>query len=80
MSQLKFARLVGTSRQMLDKWEKGDCKPGIDSLLKIINACRVPVCYFFTENDDIQNLLAEQILVEKQVNRRKKKLSHREDI
>jgi len=51
MSQLEFARLVGTSRQMLDKWEKGDCKPGMDSLLKISNACRVPVSHFFNEND-----------------------------
>jgi len=51
MSQLQFARLVGTSRQMLDKWEKGDCKPGMDSLLKISNACNVPVSHFFNQND-----------------------------
>ena len=51
MSQLQFARLVGTSRQMLDKWEKGDCKPGMDSLLKISNACAVPVSHFFNEID-----------------------------
>ena len=47
MSQLQFARAAGTSRQMLDKWEKGDCNPGIESLLKIINAFDVPISYFF---------------------------------
>ena len=51
MTQLQFARLVGTSRQMLDKWEQGDCKPGIDSLLKISNACEVTPEHFFVEND-----------------------------
>lgn len=51
MTQLEFARLVGTSRQMLAMWENGDCKPGMDSLLKISNACGVSVSHFFNETE-----------------------------
>jgi transcriptional regulator with XRE-family HTH domain len=51
MSQQAFARAIGTSRQMLDRWEKGDCMPGVGSLTKICRAFGITIDFFFTEND-----------------------------
>jgi len=51
LSQLSFARMVGTSKQMLDKWEKGDCTPNVGSLLKICRTFDLTIDYFFVYND-----------------------------
>ena len=51
MTQLEFARLVGTSRQVLAMWENGDGMPSMESLIKISNATGTAISHFFNEND-----------------------------
>jgi transcriptional regulator with XRE-family HTH domain len=51
MTQTTFARRIGTSRQLLDKWEKGDGIPSVGSLLKICRAFGISAGYFFVHDD-----------------------------
>jgi len=47
LTQLDFARKIGTSRVTVGKWESGDGKPSLDLLVKISEAFHVPVSFFF---------------------------------
>lgn len=47
LTQLEFARRIGTSRQLVGLWESGDVKPGTDYIVKMSKSFKVPVSYFF---------------------------------
>jgi transcriptional regulator with XRE-family HTH domain len=47
LTQLEFARKIGTSRQVVGLWESGDTKPSLDLLENIGRECKVPIGYFF---------------------------------
>lgn len=51
LSQLDFGRKVGTSRQMVQRWEQGDCIPQVETLCDICKAFGMEMDYFFTQND-----------------------------
>jgi transcriptional regulator with XRE-family HTH domain len=51
MTQLEFARLVGTSRQVLAMWENGDGMPSMESLIRVSNATGTPISHFFNESE-----------------------------
>jgi transcriptional regulator with XRE-family HTH domain len=46
-TQEKLAQAVGVSFQMIQKYEKGDCRVGASRLLQIARALDVPVAWFF---------------------------------
>lgn len=48
-SQEKLGEAVGVSFQMIQKYERGDCRVGASRLMKIANALNVPVSWFFEE-------------------------------
>jgi len=47
LTQLEFARRIGTSRNVIGNWEAGDSKPGADMLDKISREFLVSVSFFF---------------------------------
>ena len=51
LSQLEFARILGTSRQMVQRWESGDCVPQVDTLCRISDVFHLDVDFFFNQND-----------------------------
>lgn len=51
LSQLEFARKIGTSRQMVQRWENGDCIPQVHTLCHIIDVFKIDMEYFFDQND-----------------------------
>lgn len=50
MSQEKLANKIGVSKQMVSKYEKQESLPSSDILIKLANALKVKVDYFFTPN------------------------------
>ena len=46
-TQGKLAEAVGVSFQMVQKYEKGDCRVGASRLLQVARALQVPVAWFF---------------------------------
>lgn len=47
MSQEKLGDAIGVSFQMVQKYERGDCRVGASRLMKIAQALQVSVAYFF---------------------------------
>jgi transcriptional regulator with XRE-family HTH domain len=47
MSQEKLGSAIGVSFQMVQKYERGDCRVGASRLMKIAQALQVPVAFFF---------------------------------
>ena len=47
MSQERLGDSIGVSFQMVQKYERGDCRVGASRLMKISSALGVPVSYFF---------------------------------
>jgi transcriptional regulator with XRE-family HTH domain len=47
MSQERLGEAIGVSFQMVQKYERGDCRVGASRLLKISSALNVPVAFFF---------------------------------
>lgn len=47
MSQERLGEAIGVSFQMVQKYERGDCRVGASRLMKISNALSVPVSFFF---------------------------------
>lgn len=50
-SQEKLGEAVGVSFQMIQKYERGDCRVGASRLMKIATALNIPVSWFFEEFD-----------------------------
>jgi Zn-dependent peptidase ImmA (M78 family)/DNA-binding XRE family transcriptional regulator len=50
MSQQDLADLVGISKQMISKYEKGESIPSSPSLIKLAKSLKVKVDYFFSSN------------------------------
>ncbi len=46
-TQGKLADAVGVSFQMVQKYEKGDCRVGASRLVQVARAMQVPVAWFF---------------------------------
>lgn len=49
MTQEQFAAAVGTSRFMVNRWEAGVHRPGLDSLVKIAKVAGRPIGEFIEE-------------------------------
>lgn len=47
MSQERLGEAIGVSFQMVQKYERGDCRVGASRLMKIANAMGVQVAFFF---------------------------------
>lgn len=47
MSQERLGEAIGVSFQMVQKYERGDCRVGASRLMKISSALSVPVSFFF---------------------------------
>lgn len=47
MSQERLGEAIGVSFQMVQKYERGDCRVGASRLMKISSALNVPVSFFF---------------------------------
>lgn len=47
MSQERLGDAIGVSFQMVQKYERGDCRVGASRLMKISSALGVPVSFFF---------------------------------
>jgi DNA-binding XRE family transcriptional regulator len=47
LTQLEFARKIGTSRQVVGLWESGDTKPSLDYLVTMGREFQLPIGYFF---------------------------------
>lgn len=47
LSQEKLGEAIGVSFQMVQKYERGDCRVGASRLMKISDALNVPVSFFF---------------------------------
>lgn len=47
MSQERLGESIGVSFQMVQKYERGDCRVGASRLMKISSALGVPVAFFF---------------------------------
>ncbi|PZP40496.1 MAG: transcriptional regulator [Pseudomonas fluorescens] len=47
MSQERLGEAIGVSFQMVQKYERGDCRVGASRLMKISSALSVPVAFFF---------------------------------
>lgn len=47
MSQERLGDAIGVSFQMVQKYERGDCRVGASRLMKIAAALGVPVSFFF---------------------------------
>ena len=47
MSQDRLGESIGVSFQMVQKYERGDCRVGASRLMKISSALNVPVAFFF---------------------------------
>lgn len=47
LSQEKLGNAIGVSFQMVQKYERGDCRVGASRLMKIAQALSVPVAFFF---------------------------------
>lgn len=47
LSQEKLGDAIGVSFQMVQKYERGDCRVGASRLMKISQALQVPVAFFF---------------------------------
>jgi transcriptional regulator with XRE-family HTH domain len=47
MSQERLGEAIGVSFQMVQKYERGDCRVGASRLMKISGALNVPVSFFF---------------------------------
>jgi len=47
MSQERLGEAIGVSFQMVQKYERGDCRVGASRLMKISQALGVPVAFFF---------------------------------
>lgn len=47
MSQERLGDSIGVSFQMVQKYERGDCRVGASRLMKISSALSVPVAFFF---------------------------------
>lgn len=47
LSQEKLGEAVGVSFQMIQKYERGDCRVGASRLMKISQTMQVPVAWFF---------------------------------
>ena len=54
LNVLQFARLLGTSRQIVFSWEAGDTMPNLASLTNICNKTNTPESYFFVEMPSLQ--------------------------
>jgi transcriptional regulator with XRE-family HTH domain len=49
MSQERLGDAIGVSFQMVQKYERGDCRVGASRLMKISAALGVPVAFFFEQ-------------------------------
>ncbi|RYG60653.1 MAG: XRE family transcriptional regulator [Alphaproteobacteria bacterium] len=47
MSQERLGEAIGVSFQMVQKYERGDCRVGASRLMKISGALNVPIAFFF---------------------------------
>jgi transcriptional regulator with XRE-family HTH domain len=47
MSQERLGDSIGVSFQMVQKYERGDCRVGASRLMKIASSLNVPVAFFF---------------------------------
>ena len=52
MNQTEFAKLLGTSKQVISRYEKGENTPKITTVVKYASILDVPLSYF--TNDDIE--------------------------
>ena len=50
ISQEQLAVMAGTSQTQLSQWERGEVKPGQDSLMKVCNALKTPPRFFFVQD------------------------------
>jgi transcriptional regulator with XRE-family HTH domain len=49
LTQLEFARKLNSSRQMVQRWESGDCDPQAETISMICNVFAVGVEFLFSE-------------------------------
>jgi len=50
LSQLDFARRIRTSRQMVQRWESGDCAPQADTIGVMCDTFNLSTDWFFTQS------------------------------
>jgi len=50
LSQLDFARRIGTSRQMVQRWESGDCDPQADTIGVMCDTFKLSPDWFFVQD------------------------------
>lgn len=66
LSQEKLGEAVGVSFQMIQKYERGDCRVGASRLMKIAQTMQVPVAWFF-EGQDVPALAKMALAEDKNV-------------
>lgn len=54
MNQTEFAKFLGTSKQVISRYEKGENTPKITTVLEYATKLGVPLSYF--TNDDIETI------------------------
>lgn len=52
ITQEELAIRAGVAVQQVSQWERGEVKPGQESLLKLCGALECPPKFFFVESDD----------------------------
>ncbi len=57
----KVSRETGVTKSTFSDWKSGRCKPKIEKLQKIADYFNVPLSYFFSENEDMKEVLNEDI-------------------
>lgn len=56
LTQGELATVTGLSQQQISQWEKGEVRPGQDSLTKICNALNIEPRFFFVRSGTIGNV------------------------
>jgi transcriptional regulator with XRE-family HTH domain len=55
LSQAELARLAGKPTSVVGRWERGEVKPSLETLLQMIRACDLELRFRLTEHDDTQD-------------------------
>ena len=55
LTQDELARLAGTQRSLIGRWEQGAVQPGFDNMLEVIEACGFDLPLMLVPRDTILN-------------------------
>jgi transcriptional regulator with XRE-family HTH domain len=55
LTQDELARLTGTQRSLIGRWEQGAVQPGFDNMLEVIEACGFDLPLMLVPRDTVLN-------------------------